>query len=109
MSTLIDSWGAGHVTHGKEAESSDKGMAAAVAADIKALDLAKIPGGYTNAALARWLAAEIDRCEGPASVVAKLADQLNKAMAALTKRGGGDGGDGFEDFSDDISTPVVEG
>ncbi len=85
-----------------------KGMAAAVAADLETLDLAKIPGGHTNAALARWLAQEIDGCDAGPTVAAKLAGELNKAMAALTKRGGGDGDDGFEDFSDAIQTPVIE-
>lgn len=86
-------------------------MSKAVARDLDGIKLAEVPGGYTYAAIATHLASVIDRRgseDGP-SVTAKLADQLGKAMAALTKRGGvDDDGDGFHQFSDAISTPVVE-
>lgn len=85
-------------------------MLAAVERDLAGIAVAEVPGGYTYAAVARYLAGVIDKRgadEGP-SVTAKLADQLGKAMAALTRKGGGDD-DGFDRFEDAISTPVVSG
>lgn len=83
-------------------------MLAAVRRDLAGVKTEEVPGGYTYAAIALHLAGVIDKRgadEGP-SVTAKLADQLGKAMAALTRKGGGDD-DGFGEFSDAISTPVV--
>jgi hypothetical protein len=85
------------------------GMLAAVQRDLARIDTAKVPGGYTHAAIAVWLAGVIDKRgtdDGP-SMTAKLAAELGKAMAALT-RTGGTGDDGFDGFSEDLSIPVVE-
>jgi hypothetical protein len=83
-------------------------MSVAVARDLAGIKTAEIPGGYTYAAIAVYLAGVIDKRgadDGP-SVTAKLADQLGKAMAALTRKGGSDD-DGFEEFSDKLSVPVA--
>lgn len=85
------------------------GMLAAVQRDLARIDTAKVPGGYTHAAIAVWLAGVIDKRgtdDGP-SMTAKLAAELGKAMAALT-RTGGTGDDGFDGFSEDLSIPVRE-
>jgi hypothetical protein len=93
----------------KAAPETEGVMLAAVNRDLSAINAAEVPGGYTYAAIAVYLAQVIDsrgKDDGP-SVTAKLADQLGRAMAALTKRGGTDD-DGFERFTDAISEPVVE-
>lgn len=84
-------------------------MLAAVRRDLEAIKTSDVPGGYTYAAIAIYLAGVIDKRgadDGP-SVTAKLADQLGKAMAALTRKGGGDDG-GFTEWSNGISQPVRE-
>lgn len=84
-------------------------MLVAVRRDLEAIKTSDVPGGYTYAAIAVYLAGVIDKRgadDGP-SVTAKLADQLGKAMAALTRRGGGDD-DGFDEFTNAISQPVRE-
>lgn len=89
--------------------STEVGMLAAVRRDLAAVKVSEVPGGYTYAAIALHLAGVIDKRgadDGP-SVTAKLADQLGKAMAALTRKGGSDD-DKFDEFSDAISVPVVE-
>ena len=86
-------------------------MQQAVAADLAKIDVTQVPGGFTHAAIAQWLAKVIDdrgADDGP-SATAKLADQLGKSMNALTgKGGGGEGDDGFQQFSEAISEPVVQ-
>jgi hypothetical protein len=87
---------------------ADAGMLAAVQRDLEGIKTSEVPGGYTYAAIALHLAGVIDKRgadDGP-SVTAKLADQLGKAMTALTRKGGSDD-DGFDEFSDKISVPVV--
>ena len=86
-------------------------MLSAVQADLAKLDIDAIPGGRTYQATALWIARVIDKRgddEGP-SVTAKLADQLTRVMQALTKRGGDDGGDAFEEWRADLSEPTVGG
>ncbi len=81
----------------------------AVTADLALIDVAAVPGGQTYRATALWLAGVIDARgtdDGP-SVTAKLADQLTKVMQALTGRGGGKDDDGFQQFTESISEPVV--
>lgn len=85
------------------------GMLAAVQRDLADIKTAEVPGGYTYAAIAVYLAGVIDKRgadDGP-SVTAKLADQLGKAMAALTRKGGSED-DKFDEFSDSISVPIRE-
>ncbi len=85
-------------------------MLAAVRADLDRLDVESVPGGQTHRATVLWLADVIDKRgtdDGP-SVTAKLADQLTKVMQVLTRTSGGDGGDGFDRWQDDISEPVVQ-
>jgi hypothetical protein len=87
----------------------DGAMLAAVRKDLAGINLAEVPGGHTYAAIALRLAGVIDKRpadDGP-SVTAKLADQLGKAMAALTRKAGGDD-DGFDQWEDNLSTPVRE-
>lgn len=82
-------------------------MLDAVSADLKALDIESIPGGRTHQATALWLARVIDKRgddEGP-STTAKLADQLTKVMQILTKQGGDDAGDSFEQWQRSLSEP----
>lgn len=84
-------------------------MLKAVELDLAGINVAEVPGGYTYAAIAVYLAGVIDKRgadDGP-SVTAKLADQLGKAMAALTRKGGSED-DKFDEFSDSISVPVRE-
>lgn len=84
-------------------------MLAAVREDLAGINTADVPGGHTYAAIALHLAGVIDKRpadDGP-SVTAKLADQLGKAMAALTRKAGGDD-DGFDQWEDNLSTPVVK-
>jgi hypothetical protein len=102
-------WGDAEHGHQPQAETRPGTMLKAVQRDLEGIKVAEVPGGYTYAAIAVHLAGVIDKRgadDGP-SVTAKLADQLGKAMAALTRRGGGDD-DKFGEFSDSISTPVVE-
>ena len=83
-------------------------MLDAVRADLDGLDISGVPGGQTYRAMALRLASVIDKRgddDGP-STTAKLADQLTKVMNALTRKGGGESGDGFEQWQDDASTPV---
>lgn len=83
-------------------------MHEAVKADLDGLDISGVPGGQTYRAMALRLAAVIDKRgddDGP-STTAKLADQLTKVMNALTRKGGGESGDGFDQWQDDASTPV---
>ena len=80
----------------------------AVQDDLDRLDISGVPGGQTYRAMALRLAAVIDKRgddDGP-STTARLADQLTKVMQQLTRKGGGDGGDGFDQWQDDASTPV---
>jgi hypothetical protein len=87
----------------------DGAMLAAVREDLAGINTADVPGGHTYAAIALHLAGVIDKRpadDGP-SVTAKLADQLGKAMAALTRKAGGDD-DGFDQWEDNLSTPVRE-
>lgn len=91
------------------AETPPGVMLEAVQRDLAGIKTAEVPGGYTYAAIAVYLAGVIDKRgadDGP-SVTAKLADQLGKAMAALTRKGGSED-DKFDEFSDSISVPVVE-
>jgi hypothetical protein len=84
-------------------------MLAAVQRDLAGIKVAEVPGGYTHAAIAVWLAGVIDKRgtdDGP-SVTAKLAAELGKAMNSLTRKGGSDD-DKFDEFSDSISVPVRE-
>lgn len=84
-------------------------MLVAVNRDLASIKVSEVPGGYTYAAIAAHLARVIDNRgadDGP-SVTAKLADQLGKAMQALTRKGGSDD-DSFDQFSDAISKPVRE-
>lgn len=87
--------------------SSDDGdMMRAVKADLAGLDLSKVPGGQTYRTMALWLASVIDKRgseDGP-SVTAKLADQLGKTMAVLTRKGD-ESGPTFEDISASLSIP----
>jgi hypothetical protein len=84
-------------------------MLAAVNRDLATIKVSEVPGGFTYAAIAVYLAGVIDKRgadDGP-SVTAKLADQLGKAMQALTRKGGSDD-DGFQGWEDSISEPVRE-
>lgn len=83
-------------------------MVDAVRNDLGRIDVGKVPGGQTYRALALRLAEVIDKRgddDGP-STTAKLTAELTKVMAALTRKGGGESGDGFESWQDDASTPV---
>jgi hypothetical protein len=83
-------------------------MLQAVRKDLDGIKVSEVPGGFTYAAIALHLAGVIDKRpadDGP-SVTAKLADQLGKAMAALTRKAGGDD-DGFDQWEDTLSTPVT--
>ncbi len=84
-------------------------MLDAVTADLAELDITTVPGGRSYRATALWLASVIDKRgedDGP-STTAKLADQLSKVMAALTKAKAGSGApDGFEKWQDSMSTPA---
>lgn len=83
-------------------------MLEAVQADLAELDLSLVAGGHTYREMALWLAGVIDKRgseDGP-SVTARLADQLGKVMAVLTRAKEGDGGPKFSDISDVLSTPV---
>jgi hypothetical protein len=100
--SAIDNWGG--------SDTPTEGvMLAAVNRDLASIKVSEVPGGFTYAAIAVYLAGVIDsrgKDDGP-SVTAKLADQLGKAMAALTRKGGSDD-DKFDEFSDAISVPVRE-
>jgi hypothetical protein len=85
-------------------------MLAAVQADLVGVDVPAIPGGRTYQAMAFWLAGVIDRRgedDGP-STTAKLAVELSKVMASLTKGAGKGEGDPFDEWSKDISTPSMD-
>jgi hypothetical protein len=84
-------------------------MLSAVNRDLESIKVSEVPGGFTYAAIAVYLAGVIDKRgadDGP-SVTARLADQLGKAMAALTRKGG-DSGDSFDAFTESISEPIRE-
>lgn len=80
-------------------QGEDGPMVAAVRADLAGVDIGATPGGRTYQAMAFWLAGVIDKRgedDGP-STTAKLAVELSKVMASLTKTSGGSG-DGPSDF-----------
>lgn len=85
---------------------ADGAMTAAVKADLADIDLESVPGGRTYSTMALWLAGVIDKrgSEDGSSATAKLADQLGRVMAVLTRKGGEDGGT-FEDLAAMLSTP----
>ncbi len=85
------------------------GVLDAVMADLGDIDIGRVKGGRTYKATALWLAGVIDKRgseDGP-SVTAKLADQLTKVMQLLTREGGEEEKDGFQEFSGAVSTPQV--
>lgn len=84
-------------------------MMGAVQADLASVGVQAIPGGRTYQAMAFWLAGVIDSRgadDGP-STTAKLADQLSKVMAQLTKGGSGGDRDSFDEWQDQASTPIA--
>lgn len=104
---VVLAWRAGF-TAGAESAAGVGPMLAAVRADLGRMKVDEVPAGRTLATMAQWLAGVIDKRgseEGP-STTAKLADQLGRTMAALTRRAGGDD-DGFDGQSADLSTPSV--
>jgi len=86
-------------------------MLAAVQADLESMELDKVLGARTYKATALWLADVIDKRgtdDGP-STTAKLADQLTKVLGVLTRTGGDGGGDdGFTQWQQGISEPVIQ-
>jgi hypothetical protein len=83
-------------------------MLGAVQGDLEGVDIARVAGGRTYQAMAFWLAGVIDRRgedDGP-STTAKLAVELSKVMASLTKGSeGGKADDPFAEWSKGLSTP----